>query len=257
MEPIPIIAWNRLFSFLNGSEFHIGTVVLFEAKIHAPGIRLEPKIRRYTSSKYSVTGKKRRRCEFFTTGCASCRKNRPIDFFEASCGACAPRSVRKRGNPREAPRLRTLRHRHSQARRRRADIVFPAADAAGFTENAALPLRVGRSDTCSAAPFYQPLFYIDPLIGLRLIGVLAVRYTLRPRYPPATGKPTIEVLPVRYRRNQLGRYCKTEKCRGVFQNGEKVGLLHEAAEFNTLILSGCTSVHPYNLDGNLSFETTL
>ena len=121
---------------------------------------------------------------------------------------------------------------------------FPAADAAGFTENAALPLRVGRSDTCSAAPFYQPLFYIDPLIGLRLIGVLAVRYTLRPRYPPATGKPTIEVLPVRYRRNQLGRYCKTEKCRGVFQNGEKVGLLHEAAEFNTLILSGCTSVHP-------------
>ena len=117
MEPIPIIAWNRLFSFLNGSEFHIGTVVLFEAKIHAPGIRLEPKIRRYTSSKYSVTGKKRRRCEFFTTGCASCRKKRPIDFFEASCGACAPRSVRKRGNPREAPCFRTLRHRHSQARR--------------------------------------------------------------------------------------------------------------------------------------------
>ncbi len=44
---------------------------------------------------------------------------------------------------------------------------------------------------------------------------------------------------------------------GVFQNGEKVGLLHEAAEFNTLFLSGYTSVHPYNLDGNLSFETTL
>ncbi len=215
MEPIPIIAWNRLFSFLNGSEFHIGTVVLFKAKIHAPGIRLEPKIRRYTSSKYSVTGKKRRRCEFFTTGCASCRKKRPIDFFEASCGACAPRSVRKRGASIGFPCLRTLRHRHSQARRIWDGQRFPPQLTQRVLQNpAAPPLRVGLPDTCIAAPFYQPLFYIDPLIGLRLIGVLAVRYTLRPRYPPATGKPTIEVLPVRYRRNQLGRYCKTEKCRG-------------------------------------------
>ena len=164
MEPIPIIAWNRLFSFLNGSVFHIGTVVLFEAKIHAPGIRLEPKIRRYTSSKYSVTGKKRRRCEFFTTGCASCRNHKPIDFPEASCGACAPRSVRKRGASVGFPSLRTLRHRHSQARRSRDGQRFSPQLTQRILQNpAAPPLRVGRSDTCSAAPFYQPLFYIDPL----------------------------------------------------------------------------------------------
>ena len=54
----------------------------------------------------------------FYTGCASYRKNRPIDFFEASCGACAPRCPRKHGQSVRAPRLRTLRHRHSQARRR-------------------------------------------------------------------------------------------------------------------------------------------
>jgi len=33
------------------------------------------------------------------------------------------------------------------------DDVFPAADAAGFTENAAPPLRVGRSDTCIVDSF--------------------------------------------------------------------------------------------------------
>ena len=90
--------------------------------------------RGYISSKYIVTGEKRRRREFFTTGCASCRKNRPIDFFEASCGACAPRSVRKRGVSVGFPCLRTLRHRHSQARRRWGRQRFsPVADAAGFT----------------------------------------------------------------------------------------------------------------------------
>ena len=144
MEPIPIIAWNRLFSFLNGSVFHIGTVVLFEAKIHAPGIRLEPKIRRYTSSKYSVTGKKRRRCEFFTTGCASCRNHKPIDFPEASCGACAPRSVRKRGASVRVPKLTHI-----------ASSPFPGSPQVGQTAfspqlaqrvlktSAAPPLRVG------------------------------------------------------------------------------------------------------------------
>ena len=55
--------------------------------------------------------------EFFTTGCDSCRKNMSIDFFEASCGACEPRWPRKYGRSGGVPRLRTLRHRHSQARR--------------------------------------------------------------------------------------------------------------------------------------------
>ena len=96
-----------------------------------------------TYSKYIITGEKHRRCEFFTTGCASCRKKRPIDFPEASCGACAPRNVRKRGASVEFPCLRTLRHRHSQARRKWNRPRFPAAYAAGFTENAAPPLRVG------------------------------------------------------------------------------------------------------------------
>ena len=61
--------------------------------------------RSYISSKYIVTGEKRRRREFFTTGCGSCRKKRSIDSFEASCGACAPRSVRKRGQSVGVPKL--------------------------------------------------------------------------------------------------------------------------------------------------------
>ena len=154
MEPIPFNAWNRLFSFLNGSEFHIGTVVLFEAKIHAPGIRLEPKIRRYTSSKYSVTGEERRRCEFFTTGCASCRNHKPIDFPEASCGACAPRSVRKRGNPTEAPCSRTLRHRHSQARRRWDGQRFPPQ----LTQRVLQKTRLCRSELADLIRVVPPHF---------------------------------------------------------------------------------------------------
>ncbi len=81
--------------------------------------------RGYISSKYIVTGEKRRRRDFFTTGCGSCRKKRSIDSFEASCGACAPRCRRKPGQSVGSPCLRTLRHRHSQARRRWDRPCFP------------------------------------------------------------------------------------------------------------------------------------
>ena len=70
--------------------------------------------------------------EFFTTGCDSCRKKRPIDFPEASCGACAPRCPRKHRWSVRFPRLRILRHRHSQARRRWDRQRFPRSLRSGF-----------------------------------------------------------------------------------------------------------------------------
>ena len=52
-----------------------------------------------------------------------------------------------------------------------------------------------------------------------------------------------------YRHNPM-----SEKTEGAAKP-RKVGLLHGAAEFNALTPSGCTSVHPYNSDGNLIFAT--